>query len=85
MSSCRSSMTRGYAKSKLLQCGRIFSNHRDDLASWDSQGLAALLMSNFQRAMDALVSGYQHAIVGYCTKEPRSSLLQRPACGSPEG
>jgi|GEM_PF-6790397 len=52
MSSCRSSMTRGYAKSKLLQCGRIFGNHRDDLAPWDSQVLTALLVSDFQRAMD---------------------------------
>jgi RNA polymerase sigma-70 factor (ECF subfamily) len=38
----------------------------DDLALWDSQVLAALSIGNVQRAMDALIMGYQHAIVGYC-------------------
>lgn len=39
----------------------------DDLVPWDSQVRAALLGGDFQRAMDALVLGYQHAMVGYCT------------------
>jgi RNA polymerase sigma-70 factor, ECF subfamily len=39
----------------------------DDLAPWDSQVLAALVVGDCQRAIDALVRGYQHAIVGYCT------------------
>ena len=39
----------------------------DDLAPWESQVLAALLVGDFQRAIDALVLGYQHAIMGYCT------------------
>jgi RNA polymerase sigma-70 factor (ECF subfamily) len=39
----------------------------DDLAPWESQVLAALAVGDIQRAMDALVLGYQHAIVGYCS------------------
>lgn len=39
----------------------------DDLAPWDRQVLAALAVGDFQRAMEVLVRGYQHAIVGYCT------------------
>jgi RNA polymerase sigma-70 factor, ECF subfamily len=39
----------------------------DELAPWESEVLAALLVGDFQRAIDALVLGYQHAIMGYCT------------------
>jgi len=39
----------------------------DDLVPWESQVLAALVVGDVQRAMEALVAGYQHAIVGYCT------------------
>jgi RNA polymerase sigma-70 factor (ECF subfamily) len=39
----------------------------DELAPWESQVLAALVANDFQRAIEALVLGYQHAIVGYCT------------------
>jgi RNA polymerase sigma-70 factor, ECF subfamily len=39
----------------------------DDLAPWDSQVLAALVVGDVQCAMEALVLGYQHAVVGYCT------------------
>jgi RNA polymerase sigma factor (sigma-70 family) len=39
----------------------------DDLAPWESQVLAALSLGDLQGAMDALVLGYQHAVVGYCT------------------
>jgi RNA polymerase sigma factor (sigma-70 family) len=39
----------------------------DDLAPWESQVLAALAVGDVQRAMEALVLGYQHAVVGYCT------------------
>lgn len=39
----------------------------DDLAPWDRKVLAALGGGDFQRAIDALVLGYQHAIIGYCT------------------
>jgi RNA polymerase sigma-70 factor (ECF subfamily) len=39
----------------------------DDLASWESQVLAALAIGDVQRAMEALVLGYQHAVMGYCT------------------
>jgi RNA polymerase sigma-70 factor (ECF subfamily) len=39
----------------------------DHVAPWDSQVLAALSMGDVQRAIEALVMGYQHAIVGYCS------------------
>jgi RNA polymerase sigma factor (sigma-70 family) len=39
----------------------------DDLGPWEGQVLAALSLGNVQRAMEALVLGYQHAVVGYCT------------------
>ena len=39
----------------------------DDLAPWERKVLAALGGGDFQRAIDALVLGYQHAIIGYCT------------------
>jgi RNA polymerase sigma-70 factor (ECF subfamily) len=39
----------------------------DDVAPWESQVLAALSVGDVQRAMEALVLGYQHAIIGYCT------------------
>jgi RNA polymerase sigma-70 factor (ECF subfamily) len=39
----------------------------DDLAPWESEVSSALGVGDFQRALDALVLGYQHAIVGYCT------------------
>jgi RNA polymerase sigma-70 factor, ECF subfamily len=39
----------------------------DDLARWESQVLAALSVGDFQRAIEALVLGYQHAVVGYST------------------
>jgi RNA polymerase sigma-70 factor, ECF subfamily len=39
----------------------------DDLGPWEGQVLAALSLGDFQRAMEALVLGYQHAVVGYCT------------------
>jgi RNA polymerase sigma-70 factor (ECF subfamily) len=39
----------------------------DDLAPWESRVLAALAAGDVQRAMEALVLGYQHAIVGYCS------------------
>ena len=39
----------------------------DDVAPWESQVLAALGVGDLQRAMEALVLGYQHAVVGYCT------------------
>jgi RNA polymerase sigma-70 factor (ECF subfamily) len=38
----------------------------DHLAPWESQVLAALSIGDVQRAIEALVMGYQHAIVGYC-------------------
>jgi RNA polymerase sigma-70 factor (ECF subfamily) len=38
----------------------------DDLAPWESQVLAALTVGDVQRAIEALVLGYQHAVVGYC-------------------
>jgi RNA polymerase sigma factor (sigma-70 family) len=37
------------------------------LVLWESQVLAALSVGDVQRAMEALVLGYQHAVVGYCT------------------
>jgi len=39
----------------------------DHLVSCDNQVLAALSVGNFRRAIDALVSGYQGIIVGFCT------------------
>jgi RNA polymerase sigma-70 factor, ECF subfamily len=39
----------------------------DDLTPWESQVLAALSVGDVQRAIEALVLGYQHAVVGYCT------------------
>ena len=39
----------------------------DDVAPWERQVLAALVVGDLQRAMEALVLGYQHAVVGYCT------------------
>jgi RNA polymerase sigma-70 factor (ECF subfamily) len=39
----------------------------DDLTPWESRVLAALSVGNVQRAIEALVLGYQHAVVGYCT------------------
>src|SRR4029453_15757423 len=39
----------------------------DDVAPWESQVRAALSVGAVQRAMEALVLGYQHAVVGYCT------------------
>jgi RNA polymerase sigma factor (sigma-70 family) len=39
----------------------------DHLAPWDSQVLAALSIGDVQRAIEALVMGYQHAMVGYCS------------------
>jgi RNA polymerase sigma-70 factor (ECF subfamily) len=38
----------------------------DHLRPWDNQVLTALSAGDVQRAMDALVRGYQDVVVGYC-------------------
>ena len=38
----------------------------DHLARWESQVLAALSAGDIDRAIQALIEGYQHTVVGFC-------------------